>query len=213
MKTKIELEEQLPDYVFGRLDEENSKIFEENVVQYPDLLKEIEDVKSVFSKVEKMDFNNILDIKTRNLSVKVNNRLQKRKSNSSFGYIFKFAFPVAAVIAITIVLVQNFSVNNNKIDNKFEFSTKLNSTLNQYDFNSEELEDYNLPKIVEAQSTNIDSDSMFDFLSTSDEKTTSSFKKYSLNTIHNDFYLEDELENLTEDEFQNLIKDIDNVKI
>lgn len=73
------MQELLPDYCFNRINEEDKRFFESNIESFPDLQKEIEDVKAVFAKIDELDFDGIISRKTRNLSVKVNKRLKKDK--------------------------------------------------------------------------------------------------------------------------------------
>jgi hypothetical protein len=78
-----EMQELLPDYAFGRISEEDKIKFETTLPLYPDLEQEIKDVRAVFSRVEKMDFNAKVSSHTRNLSVKVNDRLAKKSKRKS----------------------------------------------------------------------------------------------------------------------------------
>lgn len=99
--TRKQLEEMLPDYAFGRLGTEDSLQFEQSIEAYPDLTKELRDIQGVFSKVEKMDFNAILDNRSRNLSVRVQQRLASKNSHSnSFSRLFRFVIPTAALAAM-----------------------------------------------------------------------------------------------------------------
>lgn len=99
--TRKQLEEMLPDYAFGRLGAEDSLQFEQSIEEYPDLNQELRDIQSVFSKVEKMDFNSILENRTRNISVRVQQRLASKNSqSSSFSRLFRFVIPTAALAAM-----------------------------------------------------------------------------------------------------------------
>lgn len=209
MKNKLELEQLLPDYVFGRLNNEEKIEFEKYVTDYPDLLKEIEDVKSVFNKVEKMDFDKILDLKTRNLSVKINNRLQYQKIKSNNGFLYKYAIPVAFVIAIMIIFVQNFNTKQKNINDEAKFSTKLNSVLNDYDYNNEEAETNTIFRSNEYNKDFSDIDLILEYLN----EENSDFK-YEINDLLNyDNFFDNNFDNFTENEFQEFLEDINNVKI
>ncbi len=209
MKNKLELEQLLPDYVFGRLNSDEKIEFEKYVIDYPELLKEIEDVKSVFNKVEKMDFDKILDTKTRNLSVKVNNRLQYQKTKSNNVFLYKYAIPVAFVIAIMIIFVQSFNTKQKNINEEAKFSTKLNSILNDYDYNNEEAEINTIIRSNEYNNDFSDIDLILEYLN----EENSDFK-YEINDLLNyDNFFDNNFDNFTENELQEFLEDINNVKI
>jgi len=73
------MQELLPDYVFQRLSDEEKNKFEQSLPNYPDLQYEISDVRAVFYKVERMNFDENIEYRTRNMSVKVLNKLNSRK--------------------------------------------------------------------------------------------------------------------------------------
>lgn len=131
------LQELLPDYVFGRLQDSDKEFFELNYKNYPDLVKEVEEIKAVFNRFDKMNFDNLLANKTRNISVKIIEKREKYKKYNqivSFSYLIRYALPVAIIITFLIYLVEK----NNKqdiigSDNNFNYnsiSTQLeNDTL------------------------------------------------------------------------------------
>jgi hypothetical protein len=69
--TYKEMQEWLPDYVFGRLHDEDRITFEQFLPQYPDLVDEIKQVNAVFHRIEAMELDKKIDYRTRNLSIKV----------------------------------------------------------------------------------------------------------------------------------------------
>lgn len=97
-----EMQEMLPDYVFGRISAQDKADFESNLPLYPDLNQEIRQVREVFSKVEEMDFNRILETKTRNLSVRVNDRMRKHRKPSTYSWTMKYAVPTMAVVVLIV---------------------------------------------------------------------------------------------------------------
>ncbi len=102
--TRKQTEEMLPDYAFGRLSEEDSRLFKQSIHEYPDLVQELNDIKAVFSKVEKMDFNSILENRARNLSVRVQQRRSANSSkNYSFSRIFRFAIPTVGLAVMAFI--------------------------------------------------------------------------------------------------------------
>ena len=73
--TYKEMQEMLPDFVFGRLSEEEKKLFEFNLQNYTDLQNEVNQVKDVFGRIDEMELDKKITQKTRNLSIKVMKRM------------------------------------------------------------------------------------------------------------------------------------------
>ena len=85
-----DMEAMLPDYAFGRLDEPEKLIFESHLPSFPDIKKEIIEVQRVFERIDAMDFNDSMDYMSRNLSVRVLQRMQKNpRSEKSFARYMK----------------------------------------------------------------------------------------------------------------------------
>lgn len=102
----IEVQQQLPDYAFNRLSAVDKAIFEESITLYPDLEQELEEVRKVFERVEQTDFEEKFARKTRNLSVDVLNKMQKKKSSTGLQSLSKYLVPSLGFILI-IILVLN----------------------------------------------------------------------------------------------------------
>jgi hypothetical protein len=130
------LQEMLPDFVFGRLQDSDKEFFELNYKNYPDLVKEVDEIKSVFNRFDKMDFDNLLTNKTRNISVKIIEKREKYKKYNkigSFSYLIRYALPVAIIITFLIYLVEknnkqdiigsNNNFNDNSISSQLENDT------------------------------------------------------------------------------------------
>ncbi len=101
--TREEVEGMLPDYVFGRLTDAETRIFEETIEFFPELRSEIDDARALFEKIENMDFPAEIDQRTRNLSVKVNERLQRETDRpTAISWIRRLA-PV--MVLSTVILV------------------------------------------------------------------------------------------------------------
>ncbi len=102
--TFYDVQVQLPDYAFNRLSEEEKIIFEKSIAFYPELQKELEEVKKVFSRVEQTDFDGKLARKTRNLSVDVINKFQQKKKAFGFQNLAKYLAPTLGILIITVLV-------------------------------------------------------------------------------------------------------------
>jgi len=116
-------EEMLPDYAFGRLQTEDAVLFEESIIAYPDLEQELIEIKSVFSKVEKMDFNSILEHRTRNISVRVQEKLNAPKSHSDkMSTVFRIVIPTVGLAAMALFFFINENSPFNTHSNNSEYT-------------------------------------------------------------------------------------------
>jgi hypothetical protein len=104
--THKEMQELLPDYIFGRISIEDKAAFEHSLSNYQDIMQEVKEGKAVFQRLERMDFDRFLAQKTRNLSVKVNERL-RRKNNQfeKFSWSLRYAVPSFGLIVIIMILI------------------------------------------------------------------------------------------------------------
>lgn len=210
------IEENLPDYIFGRLSKDDIIFFEQNVNLFPDLMKECDDAKAFFNKLENMDFDKVFDEHTKNISVKVHNKMQKIRPVPVWAKISRIAFPVVAIAAL-------FFINSNftKIDNKKSPQTGIiekNTTTNAGVYQSK-----NANPIVESKQIQDEylSDEALNELS--DKIINKAINDHYDNDIKNtysmatDFYDSDsstnqngilqEIENMSEHEFQNIISE------
>lgn len=100
-----DMEELLTDYAFGKLSENEANIFEENLVNYPNLEKEIIDIRSTFSKVNKEVIKDNLHKKTSNISYKVKQKqYEANKNHIAKKNILKFVIPILVLGAIYLIL-------------------------------------------------------------------------------------------------------------
>ncbi len=120
--TLKEMQEMLPDFVFKRLSDEDTRKFLGSLHNYPELQKEIDEVRAVFSRFERMDVDKIIQMRTRNLSVKVNNRLAAKKKAPVGSRFLKYIAPAFGLAFMVAVVISpdsfNFLMNSNQ--NKFE---------------------------------------------------------------------------------------------
>lgn len=130
-----EMQELLPDYVFDRLSENEKTLFEQELERYPDLQQELSEVRSVFGRLNQMDFNKTLGDYTRNTSVKVKQRLSaKSKRSSYFGNSFKYLVPTAALIFIAYFVFFNFI--KTKPEAEIAENQKIAPLLSEQEFSS-----------------------------------------------------------------------------
>lgn len=110
--SNYEMQELLPDYAFGRLDAEQESVFEYNLNKYPDISTELENVRAVFDRLEATDLDAVFSKHTRNMSVKVNDRIAARKHKSFFTSPFKFAYPALTIMVLGIGFYWMFLTNS-----------------------------------------------------------------------------------------------------
>lgn len=125
--TREQVEQLIPDYVLGRCSGEEKTLFEESIVGYPELQSEVSEAMSVFSALETMDVNSIIDQRVKNLSVNVNTELQKSKTpflmRKGFG---RFALPLVGAVS-ALILTVNSNYLQNVIHSTFGGNTSENS--------------------------------------------------------------------------------------
>ncbi|MDX9791676.1 MAG: hypothetical protein WC313_02975 [Candidatus Kapaibacterium sp.] len=213
MKTRKELEQMLPDYAFGRLSEKDKADFESEINEHQDLLVEVKEVQSLFKKIDDMDFDSVLNDKTRNLHYKVNQRLSQHKSVlSGTAYLIRFGLPAAAVMVL-LVSIFRFGIQNES-NEVVSFSEKLTSLIesdNFYDTYSEYYDYSGLSTVELNQET--------DLLEYAGVEVDKINNNQELNNVVNavipmseiNFY--NDLDDLSDDEFQILLEEIQNVEI
>lgn len=231
--TYAEMQEHLPDYIFGRLSPEECRRFEATLPDYPDLQEEVLEVRKVFRKLESMKLDNYVERKTKNIPVKVSTRLQQRRRPLAFLSSRSFQTAVAGagllIIIFSLIFIpkkQNtFDTVPQKSRNQFSEQRKDLEPL----FKIEDMEELvsSLPKDVDfANQLSGGSLGTFESLSQSPEiaVTLDSLMKEtlisSINTnaqisidIISYSQLLDNLNNLDENDFIELIKEIENVNI
>jgi hypothetical protein len=220
--TKKELEELLPDYAFGRLSPEESEEYKKALADYPDLIDEINSVSEFFEKVEKMNFNEILDTRTKNLSVKVNNRMAAKQKISGMSYLLRYGIPAMVVIAgIVTIFRMNFTEVAENTTKNSGFSQKLEKVL-ETDFPVQNIEpEYHYYTNIsndknsepETEDTVLDEIVLDVVSSVENLDKIKLFKQISTTLGSTEVFYSEDFDNLTEDELQILLEDIKNVKI
>ncbi len=201
-----QMEEMLPDYLFGKLDANTAEIFKNNLSNFPSIEKEYKAAKEVFQRIEELDINKAFDKKAMNLSVRVNNRLNKKSYKSKKYSFFGYAVPIATVITMLIVFF-NTNRNTDNVPQPQVAKNSINQVMNQPMITVEELteiidEDLNYTDSLEINSQDIKNQT--DELNAELEVVQMDLYSYDLS----ESALIDELEQLDESEFQLILNDI-----
>lgn len=219
MMTRKEMEELIADYAFGRLDKQTSEAYSKNLANYPDIAQEIEDTKKVFAKIESMDFNGIIDNRTRDLSVRVNQRRVLRKSNNSTSFLIKFGVPAAIVMAIAITIFKGGVGNMPDTNDKSQsgFSQKLQNMV-VIDGSVESILDYDYlslsSPVYVAERSDVRVEELVDYLQTNDKDEKIQIYNQLSNLVPaTDYQIYDDIDDMKEEEFQLLLTEIKNVQI
>ena len=231
------MQELLPDYIFNRLSEDVKQKFEASLPNYPELNEEINDARRVFGKIEQIDFDSIIERKTRNLSVRVNHRLARQPQRSkNVSWAMRFVVPTLGFVFLIFVFFNNQS--NLKIQNSIEsqaVSTKQTDSLNQSDtlsnsdsfltasdkffideMNVSDAEYLELSSKLAAENGFVDfaiDNSSIDNLiedNLADLYSKSGANSYSSAALYPQI---DNYEDIDENDFQELLKEVKNVKI
>jgi len=239
--THKEMQELLPDYIFGKISPKEKSIFENSLPDYPDIRQEIEEGKAVFQRLENMNIDRLLAQKTRNLSVKVNQRLQRKPNPMErFSWSLKYAVPSFGLIILVLIMIwgnEIFKPNKNALEQKVANETSVaNNLVDEYQIltqhdaailfnnstNQNELN--NLPEsalnpdyhVTMAEGTQFDNhvDNVFNNYFTNNNDLVKSAKLYL--KIYSQLTspdLIDELSQLNEDEFQQILEELENANI
>jgi len=205
---KKKMEGLLPDYLFGRCSEQEISLFEENIDRFPELKKELVDAQRVFSRVEEIDINAKMDRESRNISVGVQDKLESNRAKE-FTFIPRVVMPSLALFAVAYLLFFNsFSF----FDGGSEGSGDLFSAINFDELNVMDLEG----EVSGDELSNlVVNNYSFDY-SYLDE--IGQDYNYDLEYIGDDinlnyYEINGLIEYLNEDDFQELLKELDNAKL
>jgi hypothetical protein len=223
-----EMQELFCDYAFNRLAEEDRILFEQNLIDFPELQQELVEVSQVFNKVESVDFDKKISSHTRNLSVKVNEKLSgKSKLSGNSGFIKKYLVPSLGLVIITFIIFSgklnltndNVTENKSKSPNIENFtgltSAEVKSLFDDESeiidvasnlsngLNPKALEQFSFFADVLEESYNTD---LNGFVNTDDYSDN---RANYLNSS-TQYQLFNQLENLDEDEFQKLLEELEN---
>lgn len=206
--THSELESLLPEYLFGDMDVDTKLRFEESAKNYSDIMAEIENVKMTLSKFDEYDLKGNIKQESRNLSVKVQEKLAKKKKTSHImGTFPKYVYPSLGLLTLVYLFffTDNFDEKEVATD---EFKIFNQSDLALIDLDNSEI----LPELIESNliyndpllsSLNIKQDEIY-------ELDIENFD-FNFNIINSNFDVF--LNELDESEFNELMEDIENEKI
>jgi hypothetical protein len=227
-----EMQEMLPDYVFGRLEPDDIQLFEYFLPNYPDLQDEIKQVKAVFSRVEKMDLDKKISQKTRNLSIKVLDRMDVRtEKQKRFSLTTKYIVPSLG-LAIVIILIffinpnnknsnigneaYNSNANNFQILENKDALALFDSSVGESDYlalstnlASENIKELSNPGVDDVTANTIWEEFIVEHLASS---ISGSERQLVSSPDYQQYNLMNELNNMEEKDFQNILEEISNVK-
>lgn len=213
------LQEMLPDYVFDRLDNSDKFLFEENVKNFPDLIEEINQVKAVFNRFDKMEFEDKINHRARNFSVKVIEKKQNQKSYKFTGgqYLVRFLVPVALLITIGIYYLGSPKLPKSDISKVIEMKVaSIGDSINSLNVTEEFLNNSEQYSSEVALANNLEnlyeeevSDALNEMIDIADVNDIETFDTdiFSTEKILN------KVNNLDENKFQEIYEELKNVKL
>lgn len=203
-----ELESLLPEYLFGDMDNDTKQRFEDSAKNYSDILAEIENVKITLSKFDEYDLKGNIKQESRNLSVKVQEKLAKKKKTSHImGTFPKYVYPSLGLLTVIYLFFFTDNFDEKEVSN-VEFKIFNQSDLVLIDLESSEI----LPELIE--SNLIYNDPLLNNLNfKQDEIYDLDIEGFDFNfsIINSNFDVF--LNELDESEFNELMEDIENEKI
>jgi hypothetical protein len=206
------MQEMLPDYAFGRLSERESKIFELNLDQNPEIKSELEEIQEVFQKVEKIDFNSMMKDRSKNISFKVQQNLRSKKNKFiDTSFFYKILVPSMAVVLMAYFIFIEDIFNNDPIIN--EVNIVRNEIISSSDYQAlfEDIEEEDILVHIDpigianynvVDNQIIDNNMDLDFLNNLE------LKDPEINKITYFIDANELLNSLSEDEFQILLRNI-----
>ena len=235
--SRKEMEERLPDYIFGKLEQDERNIFEQNLQFYPDLVKEIKDVSEVFAKVQKIDFNKIAEVESSNMSERVLRRIRiQDKSKSTYNYArgntMRYLIPSLAAMLLIVIATQfiiwnqtkqQISQNNQVVEELFDTQTPKVLELSPKDkaaldkstaaITTPLLTENNMSIINNNAEINVLIDAMYaEFVDNIlDGLSNHQIEKVASTVIYGNNYLQD-LQDIDEENLQNILNEVDNAE-
>jgi hypothetical protein len=101
---KNKLENMLPDFLTGDLDKSEIEYFEREIANFPDLQELIQDSSTMYSRIERIDYDSIFEARSQNLATKARLKMIERRPNR----FWKFALaPMLVMLAVSIYYFAN----------------------------------------------------------------------------------------------------------
>ncbi len=217
------LQEMMPDYIFGDLNSQEKSYFEENFIDFPDLVEEVEQGKAVFDKLDKMEIDKKLTEKTRNLSVKVNQRrhYEMTYTQKRTRFFMRYLAPMASLAIVAFLIFTPLGkrmmmpdVVTEKIQSQnlqsepIEFVNYSDLLAISNDGNMENIYEVLIDNgtLVESEDASLTDIIEQAFYSAISESNTNLL----LNSVGNYSAIQDDLSLLSEDDFQSIIEDLKN---
>lgn len=205
-----ELEELIPDYVLGRLDNKTKTKFELSMIDYPDIIVEVNSIRDTFEKFEYFDLKNNVKSGYKNFGTAINEKLYKKNIRHPYlGKIPRIVFPIMGFLVIAYFMYFTDTFESNLFSPKAEFvlfkSGDLDSLSNKNDIMSKLISDGVLNEESEISDYSL---SEFEVVSTNE------FIKYETESYHyQKLNINDLIVDLEEDEFINILEDLKDEKI
>lgn len=205
--TYKELEALTSDYVLGRLDNEQVILFEKSMLDFPEIMEEVNSIRKTFELFDKYDLKSNIKANSKNFSVEIQDKLNAKyvKTNVMSAYS-KFVYPAAGIIALAYFYFFTNIFDGNSSNSQYEFtifqSQDLDSLSNKSDILDKlTIEGYNL------ESSLIEDYSLID-LNIIDKND---YRFYgNENFIYQKYQLNEMISNLNEDEFINILEELKN---
>lgn len=132
--SETEMQELVADYLFETLTNYEKEVFEANVYLYPKIQNEIKEFRTAFEEVDKFTFEDDLLNRSRNLSYKVQKRLDEQKRPRGFFSTVRFLAP--ALSLLLIIVIAKYFVSNETLDNVMVYlNIKDKTNIENYDNN------------------------------------------------------------------------------
>ncbi len=207
------LEELLPDYAFQSISDHEKLFFESNIKNFPDLQKELTEVKSVFCRIDKMNLNDDYSQRSRNISVKVLDKINHPGiSNRSF--LFRFVAPVFGLALLTVLIINTGVFNKESAPDFANYNPPSFLTDNEYAslINDEEKQEYQFIKDDELDELETeDYTSLFSQLAYTETESDDDITFTGFESFTGIVFTGKELNNLAEEDFLKLYEEMKNV--
>lgn len=167
--TELEMQELVSDYLFGTLTTYEKVVFEANIGKYPSIQQEIKEFRTAFEEVDKFTFEEDLLNRSRNLSYKVQKRLDEQKRPRGIFTTLKFLTP--AISLLLIIIIAKYFVSNETLDETMAY-------LNLKDYNT--VENFNLSNESKLKTTPVNILKESDIAILENEISQQELEEYSL---------------------------------